>query len=175
MPPNMNELILPCKSYVKRYLINNYGNPVDFRKNRYFGNYFKMLLERKICQHNKRIHLKQYGKQIYKSEVIVFIDDDTFNRFGFDLTAQSVVDFNMFIEDYIKSQSRAIIFTANSFGQAWVDAIRNFQNAFGFSEDDFSTEAIRKDLQRNKEILEILEKSFGTNVPDFGTNVSNTV
>lgn len=167
-----NILTLPCKPYVKRFLINQFGNPADLRKNRYFFNYLKMILERKICHRNSRFHLKKYGKMIYAEELKILIDDDTFSRYGFDLTATSVVDFNRLIEDYIKAQSRLFIFTANSFGQTWVNAIRDFQDMFGFSEDDFPSDSIKKDLQRHKEILQNLEKTFGQSVPDSGQNVS---
>jgi len=164
-------IIIPCKPYVKRFLTNQFGAPADLRKNRHFFNYFKLLLQKKICRHNKRLHFKQDRKMIYQDEIEVLIDSDTFNRFGFDLTATSVVNFNMFVEDFIKSQSRLFIFAANSFGQTWVNAIRDFQDAFGFSEDEFPTEAIKKDLQRHKDVMENFEKIFGTTVPDCGTSV----
>lgn len=185
----MHELVLPCKPYVRRFLTNQCGTPVDLRKNRYIFNYFKLLLKRKICWRNKRFHLKeyakiayekngktlykQYGKAIYKDEVKIMIDDDTFNRFGFDMTAHSIGEFNAFMEDYIKSMARLFIFTTNSFGQTWVNSIKNFQDLFGFSEDDFPTESIRKDLQRHNDILKNIEKTFGQSVPNFGQSVPN--
>lgn len=168
----MHELILPCKSYVKRHLINQYGNPVDLRKNRHYFNYLKLLLQRKQCRYNKRINLKNFGKRVYYEEVKIILDDDTFNRFGFELTPTSVMEFNAFIEDSIKTHARLLIVQANSFGQTWVDAIRDFQEAFGFTEDDFPTDSIKKDLQRHKDILETFEKTFGTNVPNLGASVS---
>lgn len=169
----MHELLLPCKPYIKRHLLNQYGENslVDLRKNRHYFNYFKMLLERKICRNNKRIHFKKFGKMIYNEEVRILIDDDTFNRYGFDLTATSVVEFNAFLEDNIKTQARLFIFAANSFGQTWVDAIKDFQDTFGFSEDDFPTDSIKKDLQRHKDFYENFEKTFGTSVPDLGACV----
>lgn len=166
-----NILTLPCKPYVKRFLINQFGNPADLRKNRYFFNYLKMILERKICRYNKRIHFKKYGKIVYSEEVKILIDNDTFNRFGFDVSATSISAFNGFLEDYIKQQARVFIFASVSFGQTWVNAIKDFQDTFGFSEDDFSTDSIKKDLQRHKDFLENIEKTFGACVPNIGASV----
>jgi hypothetical protein len=133
-----------------------------------------MLLQRKICRYNKRINLKDFGKRIYYEEVRILIDEDTSNRFGFDLTPTSIKEFNAFLEDNIKTQARLLIFQANSFGQTWVDAIKDFQEFFGFSEDDFPTDSIKKDLQRHKAILENFEKTFGTSVPYLGATVPHT-
>jgi hypothetical protein len=132
-----------------------------------------MLLERKLCRYNKKIDFKRYGKIRYNEEVKIKIDNDTFERFGFDMTATSIMDFNAFLEDFIKSQSRLFIFTSLSFGQTWVNGIRDFQKAFGFSEDDFPTDSIRKDLQRHKDLLENIQKTFGDVVQDSGDVVQN--
>lgn len=230
----MPQLVIPCKSYVRRYLINQFGKTVDLRKNKHYFNYFRLLLKRKICWRNKRFHLKEYyqkeyqkndykkeisevkikyqdlikradeleldtsdllnqmnnqikeieknkngktiyrtyGKSIYKSQVKIFIDDDTFSRFGFDMTATSIVYFNSFVEDCIKSEARLFIFVANSFGRSIFDSIRDFQNVYGFSEDDFPFETIKQDFQRHKNIFKDFDKILGQSVLDLGQNVS---
>jgi len=172
----MHELILPCKSYVKRYLINQFGNPVDLRKNRHYYDYLKLLIQRKICRFNKRTHIKPDGSKssLYSHSVKIIIDDDTFNRFGFDLTPTSVVKFNTFIEDSIKTQARLFIFTSTSFGHTRVNAIQDFQDAFGFSEDEFPAESITKDLQRHSDFEKKFKKTFGTSVQNYGTCVHQT-
>jgi hypothetical protein len=163
-------ITIPCKPYVKRFLINSFGNPADLSYDRNIYTTFRLLLSRRVHRNAKRVNFKEYGKLIYHEEVEVAINEETFQRYGFSIHRKAVIDFNLFLEAYIKNMARLFILNCQSFGMKRMEAIREFQNTFGFSEDDFPTENILQDIKRNGEKF---QKRFGTAVHKKGTSVSN--
>ncbi len=150
------------KPYVKKYLENRFGDPVDLSGDKHINKYFLNLLDKNSYRFDKRIFV--FGKNAYKEEVTILISEDAFERFGFDLSKTSIIDFNNFIEEYIKTQSRLFVGVCSGLGVKVAVAIRNFQNIFQFEEDDFAFETIKKDIQRNGFTSDYFKK-LGTTVP----------
>lgn len=161
-------IIIPCKPYVKRFLVNSFGKPADLSFDRHVYKYFQHLLNRRVHRNASRSNFKQYGKLIYHEEVDIAISEETFQRYGFSMHRQAVFDFNVFLEDYIKTIARVFILTCQSFGMKRTQAIREFQDTFGFHEDDYSTENILQDIKRNSDKF---QKMYGTVVRKNGTVV----
>ena len=153
---------IPVKPYVKKYLENRFGSPVDFSGDKHINKYFLNLLEKNNHRNDRRIFI--YGRVAYREEVTILISNDKFERYGFDISKNSNVDFNNFMEEHIKSQSRLFVGVCSAVGMKAAVAIRNFQNTFQFEEDDFAFETIKKDIQRNGYPSDYF-KNFGTYVP----------
>jgi hypothetical protein len=161
-------ITIPCKPYVRRYLVNRFGNPVNLKADKYFYKYFQSLLERKVHRDNHRTSFKRYGRLIYHEEVDIGITEDTFQRWGYDMNRKAVYDFNAFVEHDIKKQARIFILTLQSVGWKRWRAIREFQESWGFKEDEYSGEAILQDIKRNAEKMQI---KLGANIRKNGVNV----
>lgn len=164
----MYTILIPCKPYVKRFLYNIFGKPADLSANKFIYKYFVSLLDRQVHRNNKRAHFKQFGKMIYSEEVEIQFNEEIFERYGYDMNRTAVIDFNLFLEDYIKTISRMYILVSHEYCPELSKLIREFQDRAKFSEDDFSFETIKKDIQRNGKFL---QDFFGTIVPDRGTVV----
>jgi len=163
-------ITIPCKPYVKKFLINSFGNPADLSYDKHIKKYFLHLLSRRVHRNAARVNFKEYGKLIYHEEVQIAINEEEFNRYGFSMHRKAVFDFNLFLEGYIKSMTRLFILTCQSFGMKRMQAIREFQETFGFSEDDYSSENILQDIKRNGEKF---QKRYGIAVRKKGTPVGN--
>lgn len=159
---------IPCKPYVKRFLENSFGKPADLSYDRHVQKYFHHLLSRRVHRNAYRVNFKEYGKLVYHEEVEIGISENTFERHGFSMHRKAVFDFNLFLEDYIKTIMRTFILTCQSFGMKRMHAIRDFQETFGFGEDDYPAENILQDIKRNSEKY---KKMYGTITRKSGTVV----
>lgn len=165
---------LPVKPYVKKFLEINYGEPVALKENKDLNNMFRHYLK-KPCKRweNKYLDLSTS----YSSSVIILISEDDFYRYGWDISKTDTVAFNTEIQKRAKFMMRNLVNYYNSF-LCLNDAIRFFQDKYGFTEDIWSFDAIKKDLNRNtkpekidfkKEITEKIEKIVLGNLSDLGT------
>lgn len=145
---------VPCKPYIRSFLINSYGNPVNLKKDKHLYKYLKSVLDRKLHRHNDRPSFKQYGKMIYKSEVEILINNDTFKYNGFDIHRDAIVDLNALFEGHIKKIVSVFVFALISCGHKKIAAINEAQKVFKFSEDDMSTELIIQTLKRENDLKE---------------------
>jgi len=137
-------ILLPSKPYVKHFLSVNYGSPVDLRKDRILNNNLRNRLRKHCLRHEKRgISLRMYSE---KTEII--ISEDDFYRYGWELSNTDIIALNRDIEAHVKLFMRNIIATYETV-MLQKDAILLFQDRFGFSEDIWSYEAIKKDYWRN--------------------------
>lgn len=144
-------ITIPCKPYVRRFLVNTYGHPVNLKSDKHAFRYFRLLLQRKMFRNNHRTGFKRNGKMIYRTEVEIILDNDTFKHYGYGMSRQAVIDFNAFFEGYIKKVGRTFIAALESSGWKRWHAIREYQDTFGFREDEYSGEAILQDLKRHPE------------------------
>ncbi|MDD3194388.1 MAG: hypothetical protein PHU68_01130 [Paludibacter sp.] len=140
-------IIIPCKTYSKRFLELNYGNPVDFTKDKTIYPEFRKKLQRQNNRYEKRYQDCSFSRYIDSIEVKITRDD--FYRFGWELTKTDLVSFNREIESRAKIFMYVIVSTRMAFGMSMTDSIAYFQDAYDFPEDIWAKESIVKDCQRN--------------------------
>ena len=140
---------ISCKPYLRTYLTNLYGNPVDLVEDRPAYNYLIRLLTRKVHRNKKRTRSKGYGNKVYKSSVEILLRPQDLLFGNPQLTSPAMIEFNLFMESQLKMISRSFIATCEMHGMEQSTAIKDFQETFGFSNDDFSYDAIKLDILRN--------------------------
>lgn len=156
----MTTLTVPVKPYIKKYLEKNYGNPVNFSGVRGLNDFFCLLLEKQTQRYDKRTTLS-----LYDDEVTIVVTRDVFYRYGWTMTSTSVVSFNSLFEFIIKTRTRDIIGVRKNDAKLRIaPSIRQLQLDFDFTEDNFSFDAIKKDIQRHTQIFNNGKKRFGANV-----------
>jgi hypothetical protein len=134
---------IPVKSYIKAYLENNCGSPCDLTKLPEISDFFIGCLKYSRFQNDKQI------KCNYSDRVEIIVQSDLFYRFGFLLSKTDTVQFNNKCELFLKFNARQYIMAHNSLGMLVTQCIRNFQEEFNFTEDQFSYATIRKDFDRH--------------------------
>jgi len=157
----MTTVEIPVKPYIKKYLEKDYGNPVNFSGVRGINDFFNLLLEKQSARRDKQTTLG-----LYTETITVVVTRDAFYRYGWDLSHTSIISFNSLFEFIIKIRSRDTVrIRANEANKKVANAIRQLQLDFNFSEDDYSFDAIKKDLQRHTDISKNSTKNFGLSVP----------
>lgn len=134
---------LPCKSYVKAYLENNCGDPVDLDYLPDIRSYFLNNL--------KKPKLRRETSPIgnYSYEVTIKVFEDYIYRYGWELTKSSIVEINRRAEEQVKFIMRSYVSFNRSLGSPVSVCIRNFQERFGFPEHLWAYESIKKDFDRH--------------------------
>ncbi len=166
---------LPVKAYVKQYITLNYGNPADFSSDKYINSQFRRCLTKPCTRYN--IRYKELSELFYSSSIKVKISQDDFYRHGWELTPTDTVAFGKIMEHQAKFFMRNMI----SFYLTYLikrDAILKFQQTFGFTEDIWSYDSIKKDFYRkvdfensnySKELSTKIEKIILVNLSNLGT------
>ena len=134
------------KPYVHKYLVNNFGDPVNLYdpegaelKGSLIG-----LLKKPSTRYDKRVKLT-----FQTQETRFLISKSDFYRYGWEITNTDMIKFNNKVEALVKFYSRCYIAFDKSLGIPISKSIRSFQKEFGFSEDLWSYDAIKKDFDRN--------------------------
>lgn len=138
---------IPCKPYTKRFLELNYGNPVDFTKDKTLYPLLRKKLEKKSCRHDKAY--QRLNQVRYTESVTLNITQDDFYRYGWELTLTDTISFNKELETRTKMFMYMIISPRLGFGMNLTDAIRYFQNRFDYPEEIWPFDSIEKDCKRN--------------------------
>jgi hypothetical protein len=133
------------KPYVKQYLINNCGNPVNLSHLPKFDLLFKRLIRKPLLRFES---LPCSSDNCY---VRVIITSDTFYRYGWEITRTNALMFNAEIEREMKFLMRTFITTRASLGYSIAQSIRDFQTKFNMPETIWSFDAIKKDIDRHTE------------------------
>ena len=137
-------LTVPVKPYIAAYLRREFGDPVNFSRQRGINQFFCALMDRNYRRYDKKL-----STAAYSSEVTISISRDIMLRHGFSLSTTSVIAFNSLLEFIIKNRVRDVVRTRKvDAGMKVAPAIRQLQIDFGFDEDTFPYETIKKDLQR---------------------------
>lgn len=168
-------IYIPVKPYVKRFIETNYGTPVDFTSDPPTNQKFLQFLSKPCTERDN-----QYPTNLsrYATEVEIAISDKYFFKYGCELTKTDIVSFNQLFAARAKVLMRSIVGSYHAIGLPYNNAIRKFQERFGFSEDDWAFEAIKKDYYRNGvnqeldfegEIFQKIEKIILLNLYDLGT------
>jgi hypothetical protein len=107
---------------------------------------------------------------LYKDKVDIIISEDDFYRYGWEITTTDARAFHREVEAKAKFFMRSMVAVYDSV-MLQNQAIRTFQEKFGFSEDIWSFDSIKKDYFRNADIsrlkiidiirVELEKKSLG--------------
>lgn len=143
-------VVFPCKPYVKRFLEQNYGCPVDFTKDKILYPDFRSKLEKKNFRYEKRYDSLKFTR--YTQAVEIRITRDDFYRSGWELSKTDIVNFNRSIENRVKILMYNVVSSQMAFGISQTDSISYFQENYDFPEEVWSKESINKDCQRNLSI-----------------------
>jgi hypothetical protein len=153
----------------------NYGYPVRFTEDPDSNKFLQELLYK---PNNHRD--KQYPDNFctYTEEVEVIISEHDFYKYGFELTKTDTVAFGKRYEERAKILMRNVVGIYNSLGVPLKNSINKFQDRFGFDEDIWSYQTIKKDFYRNgtidvvdfdNEIFQKIERIILRNMYNLGT------
>jgi hypothetical protein len=169
---NQFTIKVPCKKYVKAYLEINCGTPVNLQHLPDLLDEFRRGLARKPC------HRETSDLAVFKDLVTVIIPPDMFYRYGWELNKENVLDFNRKVEMKVKFFMRQYVIVNKSLGTPVANCIREFQEGFGFTEQVWSYESIKKDFDRHgcgpqmkiiRELKVEMNKILLDNLSDLGT------
>ncbi len=138
---------VPVKPYVKRFLENNYGNPVNFNSHPREKDFFIRLLK-KPDKHDNAKYKHDYKR--FTCYVTIEISESPFYRKGCELTKTDTIAFGKHFERHAKLVMRTMVGTYTSFGMPINAAIINFQEKFRMEEEYWSFDSIKKDFFRYK-------------------------
>jgi hypothetical protein len=151
---------LPVKSYIKIFLEANCGAPVDLAKLPGLKLNFRRYLKKPSIRHDYKY---ENLPRIYKDTVAIIITEDDFYRYGWELTKTDIINFGKEIESIAKFFMRNMVGLDLCSGLPIKKSIEKFQATYGFSENDWSYETLKKDFYRNGEHLSV----------DFKNEISN--
>lgn len=171
-------ITLPTKPYVKRFLELNYGNPVDFTKDRMLYPILRKKLEKKSHRHDK--YYSRMNQIRYTDEVVLTITQDDFYRYGWELSLTDTIAFNKEMETRAKMFMYMIVSPRLGFGMDLTSAIRYFQTRYLFPEEVWPLDSIEKDCRRNltitkneliENISELIDKITMAKLSEKGTTL----
>jgi hypothetical protein len=140
---------IPCKPYIRKYLVRNFGQEVNFRNDPCLYHFFIRLLHRNLKTQDHRVDLSYY-----RSKVLVTFTHDVFKRIGYIMSKSDMVSFNNFVEAYIKMQLIIKIDTHLGYNDNLSYCIRKIQEEFDFTEDDFQFDSIKKYYTRKSKFYQ---------------------
>ena len=157
---------IPCKPYVKRFLVNNFNAPDDSWSeilDLSSDNELHADFVGRLSRHDGRYDTKYRDLYRYTELVPVEIKQDEFYRYGWSLSNTDAVNFGLKVERRIKLMLFLYLDTQVAFGIPLSTAIRNFQQTFSYDEDCWPYDSIRREYNRHG-----YKKSMGKiNVFDF--------
>ena len=139
---------VPVKPYVKRFLENNYGDPVDFHSPPRENEMIKRMLK-KPCKDIDHKYRNDLARQTHSVEVL--ISERDFYRNGWELTKTDIVSFGKYFEKHAKWLMRTAVMSYVQHGTPIDRAILKFQAQFSMEEEYWSFDSIKKDFYRLRE------------------------
>jgi len=136
------------KPYVAKYLENNYGSPVDLSLCTNIRKIFLQFLTNPSSEYDKRIDAKTDNGA--RKPVYIIISEYEFYNYGWELTLTNMLNFNGMIEEIIKTRMHDYMFILETIEKKITRRIQIFRDDLGFSEDDFTYDAIKKDFYRHR-------------------------
>ena len=163
---------IKVKPYVKQYLINCWGDPVAIHKSDRYFNLLKIYLKRPRKNYKPVIHSP--GTCLVR----VRISEDIFYRNGFVMTLNQMSWFSKYIEQDLKFHMRMFVDTRALIGCTVADSIRQFQDSYNLTEEVWSFESIKKDIDRHtnikrENIVNDFFKKFGDQLVENLNNLHN--
>ena len=174
---------MPCKGYVKAYLLSNFRHAdpdwpelVNLRPDKELHDYFLTLLRKSEEHYDSRLKGTRYRYQIS-----IEITADQFQRYGWMLSMTATQQLNTFLERRVKSMLYSYIGTLRMTGLPIMACINRFRERLHITESMWDTDSIRKDLQRHlrlnstpfDEFLQKIEENVWCTLSEFGTLSSN--
>jgi len=142
MPDNYT-IQIPCKKNVKAYLESSCGIPVNLIFLPELYHEFKNCL-------NKQPHIEKSIPTTFYSEIVtIIIPSDCFYRTGWEMDRDNIYKLNKMAESRMKFVMRQYVMLGNSLGVPISTCISEFQEKFGFQEQAWPAESIKKELYRN--------------------------
>lgn len=170
---------LPCKPYVKQFLLSNFNSPdevwteiVDLSADKDLQDDFLIRLSKPGRYENKYKNIFRYS-----TSVPIEIRKDDFYRYGWSISNTEAVRFGIKLERRIKQMLFLYLDTNVSIGIPLSTAIRNFQEKFHFTEDAWQYDSIRREYNRhgykntieNTTIFEFINQIVLGKLSEFGT------
>ncbi len=142
---------LPCKPYVKQFLLANFNAPdevwseiVNLSGDKELQADFLNRIDKQGRYENKYRNLFRYT-----AVVPIEIRRDDFYRYGWSISNTEAVNFGTKVERRIKQMLFLYLDTNVCLGVPLSTAIRKFQSKFGFNEDTWSYDTIRREYNRH--------------------------
>lgn len=171
----MFTLLLQTKPYVHHFLTSNFGEPANLSTDPRLNALFRRCLKKPSGRNKKKLKPLRLVKYTCQSRIIISADD--FYRYGWELTKTDTILFGRELENRAKFLMRSMVSLYMVF-MSQKEAILLFKERFGYTDEVWSFESIRKDYSRNgpdekvdfmAEITEKTEKIFLGNLSELGT------
>lgn len=142
---------LPCKRYVKKWMLANYNRPdrnwreiIDLTPDKVLRQSFLNHLSRGGHRNTVDADLTRYTDSI-----AIEINHRIFNTYGWEMTPYETCQFNRELEARVKLLLRTHVANMMALGMTIARAIEIFRQMTDIDEDDWSDDSIRKDISRN--------------------------
>ncbi len=142
---------VPVKPYVRRYLLTNYNAPdvnwaemIDLSSDKELLVAFRSRLRKKGRWENKYKKISRYSEQI-----TIEISHDDFYRYGWSMSNTEAVSFGQIVERRVKTMLFVYLDVRIALGAHLSASIRDFQLKFGFTEQDWPYDTIRREYLRH--------------------------
>lgn len=132
-----------CKRYVKAFLENSCGAPVDLR---FYPDIYQLFIH-SLFKSTERITFQP--NLSCTDEVSLLIPSDVFYRYGYSLTKEAAIEICKAAEAKLKFTMRNYVSLNQGMGFTVANSIRAFQENFNMPEPVWSYESIKKDFDRN--------------------------
>jgi len=153
---------MPCKRYVKAYLLANFNSPddnwdeiVNLSADKELNDQFLNRLKRGDNHLSSRTKGTRYTEMVH-----IEISWDTFYRHGWMLTQGETLKFNQCLERRVKSMLYSYVSSLHAVGLPVSECINRFRKSTKISEFDWDTDSIRKDLQRHMKLDATIADDF---------------
>lgn len=153
------EIGVPVKSYVKKFLISQYGSEVIlFRRNDHILSTFLSLLQRPsmVFRHS------QY-KKIEGPKIKFVISESIKKNQGCVLPEENIVHFNLYLDSLIKNEFCRFVEEKVKSGMRTKNAIDQFCEKHDIGEEDMKYETLKKTFYRYDSIK--INKNVSVNCP----------
>ena len=171
---------MPCKGYVKRWLLANFNKPdhrwpeiVNLRADKVLQNSFYNHLRR---NYSPRGEQRDLGTR-YPEQVAIEYTKTAFDRYGWSLTDRELIEFNNELEARVRLLMRNYVMALRSMGVPVGKCIQSLRQMTGITEWDWSDDSIRRDLVRHipkgidrdfREILLKVRQNFCAQMTNLG-------
>ena len=171
---------MPCKGYVKRWLLANFNKPdhrwpeiVNLRADKVLQNSFYNHLRR---NYSPRGEQRDLGTR-YPEQVAIEYTKTAVDRYGWSLTDRELIEFNNELEARVRLLMRNYVMALRSMGVPVGKCIQSLRQMTGITEWDWSDDSIRRDLVRHipkgidrdfREILLKVRQNFCAQMTNLG-------
>lgn len=143
---------MPCKGYVKRWLVANFNRP-DYNWPEIVNLGSDKVLQKSFYNHLKRGYAPRGGERDvnsrYPEQVAIEFTKTAFYRYGWRLSDRELVEFNNELEARVRLLLRSYATAMRTMGVSVNDTIQGFRVMTGIGEGDWSEDSIRKDILRH--------------------------